>query len=133
MKNILILDDDFYKAEDARRCIEKIFNNKGEEVKTKHVSCFKEFVAEEREIDKYDLLILDMNFPVYPNERVTAGMGNSVINRLDFRNKDIKIIVFTSEPNLVRETSENLLGIVEHDSSVWSLPKFEDVLLGYTK
>ncbi|MBO5388432.1 MAG: hypothetical protein J6A59_09865 [Lachnospiraceae bacterium] len=130
MKKILIIDDDSYKADSAERALRNIFNSKGEETNFERAEHMRDVMLLDKsgELQSFNLIILDMNFPMYHRERVQLGLGNSVIHRINHRKYDVPIIVFTSEPDLLREDSENIIGTVKFESSVWDEPKFEEVI-----
>ena len=133
MKKVLIIDDDSYKADCAEKALRNIFMSRGEETEFERAEHMRDVMLLDKsgELKEFSLIVLDMNFPMYHGERVQAGLGNSVIHRLNHRKYEVPVIVLTSEPDLLRETSDNLIGTVQYEYSVWNEPKFEKIINDY--
>ena len=131
MKRVLIVDDDQYKADRAKEAVKQVFYERGIDTEFTIVNCLQGYKQFNRELDVFDLLVLDMNFPVYANDRPKLGLGNLVLTEIDRRKYKIPVIVFSSELELLNKEIKNIIGGVKFDSSVWDKPKFEKVINEY--
>lgn len=87
----LIIDDDDFK-------IQQFTNNLHKEdtfiIKQSYRSGLNELIANK---EKYDCLILDMNFPHFDNEIVKSDEGLRILEQIKIRKIDIPIIIYSSK------------------------------------
>lgn len=131
MKRVLIIEDDNHKAERAKQNIGSILDDRNESVEFLRVDCMNEFRRLEQELNTVDLIVLDMNFPMYKVERAKIGIGNIVLHRLEARNYHIPVIVYTSELSLLTQESDNIIGKIEYNASIYDKSKFEEIINEY--
>lgn len=106
--NLLIVDDDNLKIEEFTNYLKPI-----DCFRTKHSynSGVNELIENR---DKYDALILDMNFPKFDDGVVSVNMGIEVLKELKRRDINIPVVIFSSK--YVKTTEyDNILDYILYD------------------
>ena len=117
---IIIIDDDKYKVQNLRSYL------KEEDT----VSTFNNFCAGMFELVKnnesYDILFLDMNFPLNENEFPQPRMGLLVLNELQRRKINIPVVIYSSDKTNV-EDYDNIIGYIVYDSSLYIQEQVDEI------
>lgn len=118
---ILIIDDSQSKVNDIKSCIDGHLVDVAECRNDGLIALISE---------KYDLLILDMQFPVVNGGDIDRLCGLSVIRELNRKNINIPIIicsgVYTDYTHV--DTNNLVKSYIVYDSSVYMKPKIESLI-----
>lgn len=106
--NLLIIDDDDLKIKGFTNYLKPIDCFK---IKHSYNSGVKELIENS---DKYDVLILDMNFPRFDDDVVSSNMGIEVLKELKRKNINIPVVIFSSK--YVKTTEyDNIIDYILYD------------------
>jgi len=116
----LVIDDDECKVDNLRRYFtsEDAFY------------LFKSYNPGMREIVKngnnYDLLILDMNFPLFDGEELEKETGLLVLSEIKRRRISIPTVVYSSDIIDVSDY-DNVIGYIKYDPSLYLKNQVDDI------
>ena len=79
---------------------------------------------------EYDLLILDMMFPIVRNSRIIPDAGIRVLEEIERRKWKIPVIMCSSEKIDDLSQYKNIIGNIIYNSSVYLLPEFKKLIFG---
>lgn len=121
----MIIDDSMKKRNSIKESLEKIVDDPW-------ILEFDNYISSMRYLKenshKVDLLILDWNFPVRPNEEVERGMGNSVLARVPYLAKRIPVVLCSDAEINYEDYQDYVLGTIHYDSSVEQTDQWRNLL-----
>lgn len=108
----LIIDDDEYKVENLKKYLSA----------EDHVYSFNCFTKGMYEIAKnyaeYDVLVLDMNFPISDNKKAEINMGLTVLEEMERIKISLPVVIYSSAKVDVSEY-KNVIEYIHYDSSIY--------------
>jgi CheY-like chemotaxis protein len=107
----IIIDDSEYKVENFKRYL-------SEDDQICSFNCFIKGMYElAKNYTQYDVLVLDMNFPVCEREDIVINAGLNVLQELDRKEINIPVVIYSSEKVDIGEY-KNIIEYINYDSSV---------------
>ena len=130
MLKTLIIDDNDHKIDNIRKYLKESGINSITVKKTRNQGLM-ELRRKESEDDPYELLVLDMMFPNYPNGQINQYAGYDVLREIK-RNK-WKLPVILCSNKSITDISEyiNVVGIIQYDQSVLQTEEFREFIKKY--
>ena len=111
MKDIIIIDDDYYKTEYMKNELSRTYNNSqiytysNQEYALSHIDLYR---------DSIDLLVLDWTFPMREGENPKYAQGLEVLKYLKQNHIDIKTIIFSCDDIELTEKFNNVVAIIQY-------------------
>lgn len=118
---VLVVDDDFIKAMDIKRALE--MNDIRDILTVRNQEAVWEEVEKE-ENGKIDLIVTDMNYPMYPGGDINPEAGFVLLDKIEQRDLNIPVIICSTRN--FREPKA--LGIIRYHKNADLGFEFQEVL-----
>lgn len=118
---VLVVDDDFIKAMDIKRALE--MNDIRDILTVRNQEAVWEEVEKE-ENGKIDLIVTDMNYPMYPGGDINPEAGFVLLDKIEQRDLNIPVIICSTRN--FREAKA--LGIIRYHKNADLGFEFQEVL-----
>ena len=127
MKNILLIDDDYYKRENYKESLSEIYKDdycNFSEFKSRNMAL--EFMKEN--YPELDLIILDWNFPIYENSFAIPDAGDYILNFLKKMDANIDVIICSREEATPEVDYSNIIGFCLYQDDISLTDEFRKII-----
>lgn len=124
---VLIIDDSGMKRHDIINTLEGFGITDITEKEARNEG-LRELLKSYESDNPYDLLILDMQFPVFPDGMPKPNMGIDVLHEIERKGWDIPVVMCSSDSTDLKDTFENVIADVQYDPMVSLTYKFEKII-----